>query len=102
MISTTPTAIARAADDKPGNEQQRFIAGYGVGWVAYGLAAYRLDALVRELSPTWMALMTLLMFAEKILPNGQQLAIPIAVFLVAMGVWIAVSPETAPFKKIRG
>lgn len=160
-----------------------FIAGYGVAWVAYGLAAYILDAVVRSLgpafmawdrqgpllagavliiaglfqvaslknvcltgcrsplsffarywrrgdfgallmgarhgmvcvgccwammavmfavgvmSPTWMALLTLLMFAEKVLPRGQKLAIPIAVFLCAMGVWIAVSPESAPFVK---
>ncbi|MDJ0703796.1 MAG: DUF2182 domain-containing protein [Leptolyngbyaceae cyanobacterium MO_188.B28] len=44
----------------------------------------------------WMGLLTLLMFAEKIFPFGPKLAIPIAVFLWAMGVWIAISPEFAP------
>ncbi|MFJ3522699.1 DUF2182 domain-containing protein [Pseudomonas sp. NPDC090203] len=51
---------------------------------------------VGAMSLTWMALLTLFMFAEKVLPKGQKLAIPIAFFLVAMGIWIAVSPQTAP------
>ncbi|WP_421375908.1 DUF2182 domain-containing protein [Paraburkholderia sp. DD10] len=160
-----------------------FIAGYGVAWIAYGLAAYLLDLLVRTISPemiawnragpyiagtvlviagvyqisslkhvcltgcrtplsffgrywregsagavamgvrhglvcvgccwalmavmfavgvmslTWMALLTLFMFAEKVLPKGEKLAIPIASFLWAMGIWIAVSPATAPLLK---
>jgi hypothetical protein len=46
-----------------------------------------------------MALLTPFMFAEKVLPKGQTLAIPIACFLSAMGIWIAVSPETAPLLK---
>ena len=54
---------------------------------------------VGVMSPTWMALLTLLMFAEKVLPNGHKLAIPIAVFLGAMGIWIALSPGTVPFLK---
>ena len=44
----------------------------------------------------WMGLLTLLMFAEKIFPFGPKLAIPIAAFLWTIGMWIAVSPETAP------
>lgn len=160
-----------------------FVAGYGVAWITYGLAAYLLDLLVRSISPqlitwnrggpyvagsvlivagiyqvsslkhvcltgcrtplsffgrywqegnagavamgvrhglvcvgccwalmavmfavgvmslTWMALLTLFMFAEKVLPKGQRLAIPIAGFLWLMGIWIAVSPATAPLLK---
>jgi predicted metal-binding membrane protein len=160
-----------------------FVGGYGLAWVAYGLAAYLLDLAVRAMSPgvivwtgagpylaglvlivaglyqvsslkhvcltgcrtplsffgrywregksgavamgvrhgmvcvgccwalmavmfavgamslTWMALLTLIMFAEKVLPKGERLAVPIAGFLWVMGVWIAVSPETAPLLK---
>ena len=160
-----------------------FVAGYGIAWVAYGLAAYFLDSVVRAVNPdiiawnragsllaglmlivaglyqvsslkyaclegcrsplaffahywkegefnaiimgirhgivcvgccwammavmfavgamslAWMALLTLLMFAEKVLPKGRTLAIPIACFLWVMGGWIAVSPETAPLLK---
>jgi len=46
-----------------------------------------------------MALLTLFMFAEKVLPHGQKLALPIASFLLVMGFWIAISPDTVPFLK---
>jgi predicted metal-binding membrane protein len=54
---------------------------------------------VGAMSLTWMALLTLFMFAEKVLPKGQKLAIPIASFLCVTGIWIAVSPGTAPLLK---
>ena len=55
---------------------------------------------VGAMSLSWMALLTLLMFAEKMLPKGRKLTTPIAIFLGAMGVWIAFSPETAPLLKV--
>lgn len=160
-----------------------FISGYGIAWIAYGLAAYVVDWLIRAISPemiawnrtgpylagsvlvfaglyqisrlkhscltgcrsplsffarywtegnvgavamgvrhglvcvgccwalmavmfavgamslTWMALLTVIMFAEKVLPQGKKLTLPIACFLWAMGIWIAVSPGTAPLLK---
>jgi predicted metal-binding membrane protein len=161
-----------------------FISGYGIAWIAYGLAAFLLDSLVRAVSPpeaiawnragpylagavligaglfqvsslkhvclkgcrsplgffarywkegsfgavsmgvrhglvcvgccwalmgvmfavgamslTWMALLTLIMFAEKVLPQGRSLTKPIAWFLWVMGFWIALSPSTAPLLK---
>lgn len=54
---------------------------------------------VGAMSLTWMALLTLIMFAEKVLPRGNKLTIPIACFLWGMGIWIAISPNTAPFFK---
>ncbi|MFD0985749.1 DUF2182 domain-containing protein [Methyloligella solikamskensis] len=45
---------------------------------------------------TWMALLTLIMFAEKIVPGGKTLGVPIALLLLTMGVWVALSPDTAP------
>lgn len=54
---------------------------------------------VGAMSLTWMALLTAFMFAEKVLPKGRALAVPIAIFLWAMGLWIAVSPDTAPLLK---
>jgi len=54
---------------------------------------------VGAMSLIWMGLLGLLMFAEKVLPVGHRLALPIAVFLCAMGAWIAVSPDTAPLMK---
>ena len=54
---------------------------------------------VGAMSLAWMALLTMFMFAEKMLPKGQTLTIPIACFLLVMGVWIAMFPETAPLLK---
>jgi len=54
---------------------------------------------VGAMSLTWMAVLTVFMFAEKVLPRGARLTLPIACFLWLMGVWIAVSPDTAPLLK---
>jgi predicted metal-binding membrane protein len=54
---------------------------------------------VGAMSLIWMGLLGLLMFAEKVLPSGRRLALSIAAFLCAMGIWVAVSPDTAPLMK---
>ncbi|MEJ2120599.1 MAG: DUF2182 domain-containing protein [Alphaproteobacteria bacterium] len=54
---------------------------------------------VGAMSLIWMGVLGLLMFAEKVLPLGPRLALPIAMFLCVMGAWIAVSPDTAPLMK---
>ena len=37
-----------------------------------------------------------MIFAEKVLPHGPRLAPAVAVALVALGIWVAVSPATVP------
>jgi predicted metal-binding membrane protein len=54
---------------------------------------------VGAMSLTWMTLLTFFMFAEKVFPKGEKLSYPIAIFFVVMGVWIGVSPSTAPMLK---
>jgi predicted metal-binding membrane protein len=44
----------------------------------------------------WMALVTIAIFAEKVLPHGARLATPLAAALVALGVWVGVSPASVP------
>ena len=44
----------------------------------------------------WMALVAVAIFAEKVLPHGARLATPLAVALVALGVWVGVSPASVP------
>ncbi|WP_454725459.1 MULTISPECIES: DUF2182 domain-containing protein [Cupriavidus] len=51
---------------------------------------------VGVMSLSWMAMLTVFMFAEKMLPHGKRLTAVIAIFLGVMGIWIAVSPDTAP------
>ena len=44
----------------------------------------------------WMALVAVAIFAEKALPHGARLVTPLAVALVALGVWVGVSPASVP------
>ena len=51
---------------------------------------------VGVMSITWMVVVSAIVFAEKVLPVGERVAQALAVALVALGVWVAVSPETVP------
>jgi predicted metal-binding membrane protein len=44
----------------------------------------------------WMAVVAVAIFAEKVLPRGPQLVPVVAVALVALGIWVAVSPASVP------
>ena len=44
----------------------------------------------------WMALVAVAIFVEKVLPHGTRLATPLANALVALGVWVGVSPASVP------
>jgi predicted metal-binding membrane protein len=44
----------------------------------------------------WMAVVAVAIFAEKVLPRGPRLALLFAVALVALGIWVAVSPASVP------
>jgi predicted metal-binding membrane protein len=48
------------------------------------------------MSITWMLVITALVFAQKVLPRGDRLERPLALALVALGVWIAVDPGSVP------
>ncbi len=72
--------------------------GFGHGLLCVGCcwALMAVMFAVGAMSLIWMGLLALLMFAEKMLPGGGRLAMPIALFLGVMGLWIALSPATAP------
>jgi predicted metal-binding membrane protein len=44
----------------------------------------------------WMAVVAAAIFAEKVLPRGPRLSPVFAVALVALGIWVAVSPASVP------
>jgi predicted metal-binding membrane protein len=48
------------------------------------------------MSLTWMAVVAALIFAQKVLPSGQQLTRAFAVAFVAAGVWVASAPGSVP------
>jgi predicted metal-binding membrane protein len=48
------------------------------------------------MSLTWMVVVAGLIFAEKVLPRGQDLTRVFAVVLVAAGIWVAAAPGSVP------
>jgi predicted metal-binding membrane protein len=48
------------------------------------------------MSLTWMAVVAGIIFAEKVLPFGFRLTRVVAIAFVALGIWIAVAPDTVP------
>jgi predicted metal-binding membrane protein len=44
----------------------------------------------------WMAVVAIAIFAEKVLPRGPRLAPVFAAAMVALGIWVAVSPGSVP------
>ena len=44
----------------------------------------------------WMAIVAVAIFAEKVLPHGHRLPSAFAVALVALGIWVVVSPGSVP------
>ena len=48
------------------------------------------------MSLLWMAIVTAVIFAEKVLPAGARFSVPLALLLVAAGVWLAAWPDSFP------
>jgi predicted metal-binding membrane protein len=48
------------------------------------------------MSLPWMAVVGVVIFAEKVLPHGAQLAGVFALALIALGIWVAVAPGSVP------
>jgi predicted metal-binding membrane protein len=51
---------------------------------------------VGVMSLFWMALIAVLIFAEKVLRVGPRLAPVFGIVLIALGLWIAVAPTSIP------
>lgn len=48
------------------------------------------------MSLTWMAVVTAIVFVEKVLPGGDRLRLAVAAALVGLGIWVASAPESVP------
>ncbi len=71
--------------------------------LAHGLACVGCSAglmavlfVLGVMSLFWMAVVAVAIFAEKVLPHGPRLAPVLAAALVALGIWVAVSPGSVP------
>jgi len=73
-------------------------AGLGHGWYCVGCCAGLMLALfaLGIMSVFWMAVAAVVILVEKLLPGGETFARVLAVALIALGAWIAVSPQNLP------
>jgi predicted metal-binding membrane protein len=78
-----------------GNAFARGLA-HGLGCVGCSGALMAVLFVLGVMSLFWMAVVAVAIFAEKVLPRGPRLAPVFAVALVALGVWVAVSPASVP------
>jgi hypothetical protein len=51
---------------------------------------------VGVMSVTWMVVVAAVVFAEKVLPVGERVALALALVLVAFGAWVSAAPDTVP------
>lgn len=69
---------------------------HGVDCVGCSGALMAVLFMLGAMSLFWMAVVAVAIFAEKVLPHGSRLAPVFAVALVALGIWVAVSPGSVP------
>jgi predicted metal-binding membrane protein len=69
---------------------------HGVDCVGCSGALMAVLFVLGAMSLFWMAVVAVAIFAEKVLPHGTRLAPAFAVALVALGIWVAVSPGSVP------
>ena len=70
---------------------------HGLYCVACCWALMAIMFAVGSMNLTWMAILTVLMFAEKVGLFPRELEFSTALLLVVLGVWMAASPESFPF-----
>jgi predicted metal-binding membrane protein len=69
---------------------------HGVDCVGCSGALMAVLFVLGAMSLFWMAVVAVAIFAEKVLPRGTRLAPVFAVALVALGIWVALSPGSVP------
>jgi predicted metal-binding membrane protein len=70
--------------------------GHGLDCVGCSGGLMAVLFVLGAMSLVWMAVLAGVIFAEKVMPRGQRLATVFAVALVALGIWVAVSPAGVP------
>ena len=88
-------SLGRCRMARPGNP---FRSGVEHGRDCVGCSGALMAVLfvLGVMSLVWMAVLAVVIFAEKVLPAGPRVARVVSVALVALGLWVAVSPATVP------
>jgi predicted metal-binding membrane protein len=74
----------------------RFGLRFGLCCVGSSLGLMLVLVALGFMSLIWMSLITIVVLTQKLLPARAAIDVPLAVALVALGIWIAVAPATVP------
>lgn len=99
LYELTPSkrlSLRRCRSAPHGGTAFRSGLAHGLDCVGCSGALMAVLLVLGAMSLFWMAVVAVAIFAEKVLPRGPRLAPALAVALVALGIWVAVSPESVP------
>jgi predicted metal-binding membrane protein len=89
-------SLRRCRSARQGDGALRSGLAHGVDCVGCSGALMAVLFVLGVMSLFWMALVAAVIFAQKVLPRGRRLTRAVAVALVALGIWVAVSPASVP------
>jgi predicted metal-binding membrane protein len=69
---------------------------FGLCCVGSSIGLMLMLVVLGVMSVTWMAVITVVVLAQKILPAKAVLDVPLALAIVGLGIWIAVAPASVP------
>jgi predicted metal-binding membrane protein len=90
------SSLGRCRSAPPGGDAFRSGLAHGFDCVGCSGALMAVLFVLGVMSLFWMAVIAVAIFAEKVLLRGPRLAPMLAVALVALGIWVAVSPASVP------
>jgi predicted metal-binding membrane protein len=89
-------SLRRCRSDPHGGKAFRSGLVHGLDCVGCSGGLMAVLFVLGAMSLFWMAVVAVAIFAEKVLPRGPRLASLFSVALVALGIWVAVSPASVP------
>jgi predicted metal-binding membrane protein len=69
---------------------------FGLCCVGSSIGLMLMLVVLGVMSVVWMAVITVVVFAQKLLPARAAVDVPLALAIVGLGIWIAVAPASVP------
>ncbi len=70
--------------------------GFGLYCVGSSIGLMLMLVVLGVMSVTWMAVITVLVLAQKLVPGKAVLDVPLALAIVGLGIWIIIAPSSVP------
>ena len=89
-------SLRRCREAPQDGDALRYGLAHGIDCVGSSGALMAVLLVLGAMSLFWMAVVAVVIFAEKVLPRGPRLAPAFAVAFVTLGIWVAASPGSVP------